>query len=88
MMTTKINISLPDEVLKEIEQGAKTRHTTRSGFIREAAIAYVETLRRAEAEAKLKRQRQKAADTQDRIREAAGSYDAAGELRKWRDSRK
>jgi len=88
MMTTKINISLPEEMLKEIEHSARARHTTRSGFIREAAVAYLENLRKAEAVTKLKRQRLKAADTQDSIREEAGVYDATGELRKWRDSRK
>ena len=87
-MTTKINISLPEETLKTIEKTAKERRTTRSAFIREAALAYVEQLKREEAEVKLSRQRFSAAETQDQIRETLGAYDAGKELRKWRDKRK
>lgn len=87
-MTTKINISLPEQILEEIEKTAKARHTTRSRFMREAAMAYIESLRRAEAEERLKRRRSDAAKVQDEIREELGEYDAVGELRKWRDKRK
>lgn len=84
-MTTKINISLPEETLKTIEKTAKEQGSTRSAFIRKAALAYIEELKREEAEKKLERQRHNAAETQDRIRETSGVYDSGKELRKWRD---
>lgn len=87
-MTTKINISLPDETLKAIEKTAKERGVTRSALIRKAAIAYIEELKREEAQKKLERQRYDAAEAQDRIREALGVYDSGRELRKWRDKRR
>lgn len=36
----KINISMPDDVIEEIDRRAEATGTTRSGFLREAAAHY------------------------------------------------
>lgn len=36
----KINISMPDEVIEEIDRRAEAAGTTRSGFLRDAAAHY------------------------------------------------
>lgn len=87
-MTVKINISLPDETFNALERAAKERHTTRSGFLGEAALAHIKHLEEIEAAERLRHVRKEAAEVQDQIREAAGKYDAGSALRKWRDSRK
>ena len=87
-MTVKINISLPDETFEAVERAAKKRHTTRSGFLGEAAMAHIKHLEEIEAAERLRRVRKEAAQVQDQIREEAGKYDTGSALRKWRDSRK
>lgn len=47
----KVNISLPDGLLSEIDAKAAERGTTRSGFIQEAAAGYVTALDAEKAEA-------------------------------------
>jgi hypothetical protein len=49
MTTTKVMVSLPERLLAEIDRAAREAHASRSGFLREAAQAYIaqRTARRA-----------------------------------------
>lgn len=87
-MTTKINISLPEKTLKEIEETAKSTGDTRSGFIKKAAEEYIARLREEDEKKRLQNQREKTVAHQDKIREEIGKYDAGKVLRRFRDSRK
>lgn len=53
---TKINISLPSELLAEIDAEAEALHITRSGLIQEASARYIATTR-VDREAELRRLR-------------------------------
>lgn len=53
---TKINISLPSELLDEIDAEAEELHITRSGLIQEASVRYI-AASRADREAEVRRLR-------------------------------
>lgn len=48
MAVRKIAISVPEEVLRQVDQAAKARHMTRSGFISRALARIASTRRDAE----------------------------------------
>jgi hypothetical protein len=52
----KVNISLPDGLLDEVDRRADAAHTTRSAFMQEAAARYITSLdREAESAARSER---------------------------------
>jgi metal-responsive CopG/Arc/MetJ family transcriptional regulator len=80
----KVMISVPDELLEEIDQAAKAEHRSRSEFVREAAREY---LARPGSRPLNEARARKAAE---RIRELAHelrdpNWSGAKEIRKWRD---
>jgi len=50
----KININIPFDLLKEVEQRANERNLTRSKLIREFLIAHLNELKKSELREKLK----------------------------------
>jgi hypothetical protein len=50
MSVYKVNISLPREILDEIDDAAKELGMTRSGFVAEASVRYVADVRNLSAE--------------------------------------
>lgn len=48
-LARKLAISLPEELVTELDAAASSRHETRSGFIRMALLAYFESQRKQEA---------------------------------------
>jgi metal-responsive CopG/Arc/MetJ family transcriptional regulator len=80
-MVVKINVSIPKDVLEELDKAASVAKASRSAFLTEAVKHYIEekeALRQLEL-------RRKAAKTIDRIREKAPAWDATSELLKWRE---
>jgi metal-responsive CopG/Arc/MetJ family transcriptional regulator len=84
----KINISIPRNILDEIDKLSREENMTRSELLRTAFRTYLEVL----SEKKREKKRQKAIDraiqAQDEIRREVGEEDLIQELRKWRDDRK
>lgn len=85
---TKINISIPQEVLNEIDRVSKEENKTRSELLRLAFKIYVDVLKEERREKKKQKNIEKAIQVQDEIRDAIGNVDLIQELRKWRDDRK
>jgi metal-responsive CopG/Arc/MetJ family transcriptional regulator len=77
----KINVSLPEDVLQELDKAARESRSTRSAFLAQAVKHYLEE----KEEEQRRERRRKAAETIDRVREAAGPWDATAEVLKWRD---
>jgi metal-responsive CopG/Arc/MetJ family transcriptional regulator len=77
----KVNVSLPDDVLHELDKAAREAHTSRSAFLAQAVKHLIEELE----EEKRKERRLQAAAAIDRIREEFGPWDGTAEILKWRD---
>ena len=80
-MVIKVNISMPEKVLKELDKAANEANTSRSAFLTEAVKHYLEE----KEEEKERERRLKAAKTIDRLREEFGPWDGTAEVLKWRD---
>jgi len=84
---TKINITVPAEFLKEIDETAKREKISRSELFRRSVLAYWQVKReQAELEARAGRIRW-AMRVQEHIRSLAGDWDGVAEIRKWREAR-
>jgi metal-responsive CopG/Arc/MetJ family transcriptional regulator len=83
----KINITLPDGALREIDDQARADNKTRSGLILEALELFLG--KRAETQAELARRKriQEASVEIRRLRAKTGDWDGVAEIRKWRDAR-
>lgn len=80
-MVVKINVSVSEEVLGELDEAAREARTSRSAFLTEAVKHFLAEKRAAkEAECRLR-----AAREIDRIRDKAAPWDAAAEVIKWRE---
>ena len=80
-MVVKINVSMPKDVLEELDRAARESHTSRSAFLAQAVKDYLEKLE----EERKKERRRKAADEIDRLRKKFGGWDGTAEILKWRD---
>lgn len=83
----KINITLPEGFLKEVDKSAAKERLNRSEFFRRAVQTYWEVQRQKASEKKRAKRIEKAMEMQEMIREKAGEWDAVGEIRKWREKR-
>ena len=78
----KVNVSLSQEVLQDLDKAARESRTSRSAFLTRAVRHYLE-----EKEEEQRRERGKqAAVAIDRFREEFGGWDGTCEVLKWRDS--
>lgn len=80
-MVVKINVSVSEEVLGELDEAAREAKTSRSAFLTEAVKHFLAEKRAA----KESERRRRAAREIDRIRAKAAPWDAAAEVLKWRD---
>lgn len=80
-MVVKINVSLPEEVLKELDFAAHESHTSRSAFLARAVKHFLEE----KEEEKQQEHRRQAAQEIDRLREEFGPWDGTAEVLKWRN---
>lgn len=83
----KINITLPDDFLDQVDRTAKREHLSRSEFLRRAVETYWRVLKAEEESRKRARNIREAIRIQDAIRRKAGRWDAVAEIRKWREAR-
>ena len=79
----KINISISEDILKEIEKKRREKHLTRSGFLRKACESYLHAL-----EEEKRNGIEKVIKLQDEIRAKIGKWDSTQALRKWREARR
>ena len=84
----KINISIPQKILEEIDMLSKQENMTRSELIRKAFQTYVEVLTEKKRERKKRKGIERAVELQDEIRSSVGDLDLVTDLRNWRDKRK
>lgn len=80
----KINITLPEEDIRELDTFVQTQGGTRSGFIRRAMQFYVE---QKEKEKEKREGMARAALEIKELREKSGEWDGVAEIRKWREAR-
>jgi metal-responsive CopG/Arc/MetJ family transcriptional regulator len=83
----KINITLPDEALAQIDSQAKEQRKTRSGLILEALQLFLRRCDEERAERERRLRIKKACVEIRRLRDKAGEWDGVAEVRKWRDAR-
>ena len=83
----RINIILQNDLLEQIDRAAAEENLSRSGFLQEAARAYVARRREEQEAAERLARRQKAAVEMDRLAEKFGKWDGVKILRRFRDSR-
>ncbi len=79
---TKVNVSLPQKILEDLDKAVREARTSRSAFLAEAVRHYLEE---KDEEQKQEKRRQAAAKI-DRFREEFGGWDGTEEVLKWRDS--
>lgn len=82
----KVNISLPDALLEEVDDRARATRTTRSGFLQEAAAHYLATLDEKSARETREKRRSAALDKMRSIAPAVGAPDGAKTIRELRDA--
>ena len=85
---SKINVSLPQEILRQIDQARIEGKLSRSEFFRQASQSYLQSLERKKREEEKRQGIEKAIQLQDKIRERVGHWDALGELRKMREAQR
>lgn len=85
--TVKINITLPEEDLRELDAFTQRQGDTRSGLIRRALQLYIEQKEKEEKEKERREGMAKAALEIKELREKSGRWDGVAEIRKWRKSR-
>lgn len=83
----KINISIPRDILDEIDKLSQEENMTRSELLRTAFKTYLELLVEKKKEKKKREAIERAIQAQDEIRKEVGDVDLIKELRKWRDKR-
>ncbi len=77
----KINVSLSEKILEELNKAARESQTSRSAFLVKAVRHYLEE---RDEEQKLVK-RKEAAVSMDHFREEFGGWDGTDEVLKWRD---
>ncbi len=83
----RVNITIPDHILKSLDQAAEAEHISRSGLIQHTIKQYLEERRvEQEAAARTKKMEQ-AASKMDRLAETFGKWDGVGTIRQFRDQR-
>jgi metal-responsive CopG/Arc/MetJ family transcriptional regulator len=83
---SKINISLPDELLVEIDGRAAAANVTRSAFVREATASYIASLDEKSEDEERTRRVRRALDKMRSVAPSVGSPDSAKVIRELRDA--
>ena len=83
----KINITLPGEELKRIDEFVKSEGITRSGLILEALRLLMETAEQDAAEHMRRKSIRRASLNIKNLREKSGKWNGVSEIRKWRELR-
>lgn len=83
----RINISIDEKDLKELDRLSSLADLTRSGFLRRALELYKTEIEKQKLEEKRKREIKEAIKVQDELSKLAGDWDGVSEIRKWREHR-
>ena len=84
-MTKRINISISDKYLKEIEDFCRCEKISKSFLIREATSQYISAVREEKLKEQVRKDRLHAMQIQKRLREKSKPFDLQAELRRIRD---
>jgi metal-responsive CopG/Arc/MetJ family transcriptional regulator len=85
---SKVNVSLPQEILEQVDRTRSEGKMSRSEFFRQACLTHLQFLERQKREEEKRRGIEKAIEIQDKVRERVGEWDALGELHKLRETRR
>lgn len=89
MSVKRINITIPEEDLKEINEFCATEKMSKSQLIREAAAQYIANVEELRIEEKKKKDMLKAIKIQEQLRAKSKNFpsvkSAVEEIRQWRD---
>ena len=80
-MVVKVNVSLPEDVLRDLDQAAREAQVSRSAFLVQAVKRYLEE----REEERVRQERLDAAQAIREVAEQAGPWDGTAEILKWRD---
>ncbi len=83
----KINITLPEEELREVDAFIQRQGPTRSGLIQQALRFFIEQKEKEETEKEKREGMIKAASQIKQLREKSGEWDGVAVIRKWREVR-
>jgi len=83
----KINITLPEEELREADAFVQKQGNTRSGLIQQALRFFIEQKEKEEKEKQREEGMIKAASEIRQLREKSGKWDGVAEIRKWREAK-
>jgi len=78
----KVNVSIPENVLQELDKAARQASTSRSALLSEAARKYLQDL---EEQRQVERRRQ-AARSIRKLAQKIGRWDGTSEILKWRNA--
>ena len=81
----RVNVILPDNILKDLDRAAADEHTSRSGLLQTAAQRYLEERRLEKEAAARKKKMKQAAMKMDRLARKFGKWDGVGTIREFRD---
>jgi metal-responsive CopG/Arc/MetJ family transcriptional regulator len=82
----KVNVSLPDELLHEVDSLAEELAKSRSGLVQEATARYVAQVRAERAAAERAERIGEAISRMREISELVGAFDSTAAIRADRDS--
>lgn len=82
----KVNVSLPDELLVEVDELAAQLDRSRSGLVREATAEYVAHVRADRAEAGRRADIEEAFAGMRRLSKKVGAFDSTAVIRADRDA--
>ena len=86
MTTKRINISISDKYLKEIEDFCRSEKISKSFLIREATVQYISSVKEEREKEQQRKGRLDAMQIQKRLREKSKPFDLQAELRRIRDN--
>jgi len=83
----KINITLPEEELREADAFVQKQGNTRSGLIQQALRFFIEQKEKEKREKEKRDGLIKAASEIRQLREKSGKWDGVAEIGKWREAK-
>lgn len=83
----KINITLPEEELKEVDAFVQRQGDTRSGVVQQALRSFMEQKEKDEEDKRRRAEMLKAISGIRQLRQRSGEWDGVAEIRKWRESK-
>ncbi|MDD3628554.1 MAG: ribbon-helix-helix protein, CopG family [Candidatus Humimicrobiaceae bacterium] len=83
----RINLSIEEKELEQIDKISKSENISRSKLIRKALEVYMGEIERKAAENIRRQNIEKAIEVQENLRKYSRGWDGVSEIRKWRESR-